>query len=124
MLVSASVFSDEMEILPGANIIEVGTKNGTTSDANGRFNLNVASPKSDLMISYVGYKTVLISAQEIGSYIELPPNVEMLEEITVNNNYQPKPKSSNTLGWLALLALGTVGSYFIFRKKQPPTVKI
>lgn len=117
--VAASVFTEDMEILPGANIVELGTKNGTVSDADGRFELNVASPQSDLTISYVGYKTVIVSAADIGSYIELPQDAEALEEVNVTGH--TKPKKDNSLLWLGALIVGAIAGAVIFR---PKTVKV
>lgn len=51
----------------GVNVVEKGTLNGTVTDMNGYFTLEVASPASVLVFSYVGYVT---------------------EEVTVGNNRQ------------------------------------
>ena len=48
--------TDENNVgLPGANVIEKGTKNGTTTDAGGNFVLNVSDAATTLVISSVGY---------------------------------------------------------------------
>ena len=47
--------------LPGANIIEKGTTNGTTSDFDGNFTLNTQSSSGEVEISYVGYATVTLA---------------------------------------------------------------
>ena len=39
----------------GANIVEKGTTNGTISDMDGNFSLNVGN-KAILIVSYIGYK--------------------------------------------------------------------
>ncbi|MCF6297081.1 MAG: TonB-dependent receptor [Flavobacteriaceae bacterium] len=43
--------------LPGANIIEKGTTNGTESDFDGNFTLTVAHKDAVLVISYIGFVT-------------------------------------------------------------------
>ena len=43
------------EAVIGANVTEVGTTNGTITDINGDFSLNV-SPKGKLRISFIGYQ--------------------------------------------------------------------
>jgi iron complex outermembrane receptor protein len=48
--------SDDGAPLPGANVLEKGTNNGTSTDANGEFKINVGS-NAILSISFVGYKT-------------------------------------------------------------------
>ena len=47
--------TDAMGPVIGANVIEKGTKNGTVTDADGHFTLNV-SPNATLVVSYIGYK--------------------------------------------------------------------
>ena len=43
--------------LPGANIIEAGTTNGTISDAEGNFELNTTAQSGEIIISFLGYKS-------------------------------------------------------------------
>lgn len=51
----------ERQEITGVNILEQGTKNGTVSDMDGYFNLEVTDRNSVLEISFVGYKTQEIS---------------------------------------------------------------
>ena len=44
------------ETIIGASVLEKGTTNGTITDFDGNFSLNVSSDKAVLVISYVGYK--------------------------------------------------------------------
>ena len=56
--------------LPGANIVEKGTTNGTTSDFDGNFSLKTQSNSGELVISYVGYTPQSIAfsgSQDVGS---------------------------------------------------------
>ena len=46
--------------LPGATVIEKGTTNGTITDSDGKFTLNVSKEPTVLSISFVGYTTVNI----------------------------------------------------------------
>ncbi|MCJ8211802.1 TonB-dependent receptor [Mucilaginibacter sp. RS28] len=43
--------------LPGVSVVVKGTKIGTQTGANGKFSLNVPSPNSVLVFSFVGYET-------------------------------------------------------------------
>ena len=43
--------------LPGANIIEKGTSNGTMSDINGNFSLETQASSLHIVITYLGFKT-------------------------------------------------------------------
>src|SRR5699024_1793881 len=47
------------EPIIGANVVEKGTTNGSVTDIEGRFSLNVASDAT-LIISYIGYVTIEI----------------------------------------------------------------
>ena len=50
--------------LSGANIIEVGTSNGAMTDFNGAFSINTKSSSGELLISFVGYKSLTLSFDE------------------------------------------------------------
>ncbi|MRI01248.1 SusC/RagA family TonB-linked outer membrane protein [Kriegella sp. EG-1] len=44
--------------LPGASVVEQGTSNGTTTDFDGNFTIEVANQNAILEISYLGYTTL------------------------------------------------------------------
>jgi len=57
-----TVLEDESEgPLPGANIIEVGTTNGTITGADGNFELNTTAQTGQIIISFLGYKSQTIA---------------------------------------------------------------
>ena len=68
----------------GATILEKGTTNGTVTDFDGNFTLNVGSNNSVLQISYVGFQQKSVNAV-IGQplAIKLEEDSEMLEEVTI-----------------------------------------
>ncbi|MBS7232334.1 TonB-dependent receptor [Flavobacterium psychroterrae] len=43
--------------LPGVNILEKGTKNGTSTDFDGRYKLKLSNPKAVITYSFIGFKT-------------------------------------------------------------------
>ena len=49
------VVEDSLGPIAGANVVEKGTTNGTITDMDGNFSLEV-SPNSILVVSYIGYK--------------------------------------------------------------------
>ena len=53
--------SDINAPLPGANVIEKGTSNGTTTDFDGNFTLKTTTSSGVIVISYVGYGSVTIN---------------------------------------------------------------
>ena len=65
----------------GASILEVGTTNGTITDWDGNFTLNVNSG-AQLQISYMGYKTLTIAATA-NMAVRLAEDNELLEEVVV-----------------------------------------
>lgn len=70
--------------LPGVNIMEKGTANGTISDSEGQYKLTVRGQQSVLSISFVGYisKDVPVSNNTVVN-ISLTPDLKTLEEVVV-----------------------------------------
>ena len=55
-VVTGTVFDGESSApLPGANVIQLRTSNGTSTDFDGKFSLKVDSPKGTINVSYVGF---------------------------------------------------------------------
>ncbi|OIV44036.1 SusC/RagA family TonB-linked outer membrane protein [Flavobacterium johnsoniae] len=48
--------------LPGVNVLEKGTKNGVSTDFDGRYKIKLTNPKATLSFSFIGFKTVEVSA--------------------------------------------------------------
>jgi len=70
--------------LPGATIIEKGTSNGTQSDFNGDFSLNIADGNATLIVSYIAFITqeVVVNNQQ-NVTIVLLENTEALDEVVI-----------------------------------------
>lgn len=49
--------------LPGVNVLEKGTKNGTSTDFDGRYKIKLSNPKAILSFSFIGFKTKDVSAE-------------------------------------------------------------
>jgi len=75
--------------LPGVNIQEKGTKNGTSTDFEGSFKINVTNNKAILVISYLGFQT-----QEVSVAGKSKVNVSLSEQ-------------SNTLTEVVVVGYGT-----------------
>lgn len=56
--------------LVGATVIERGTTNGTTTDAEGRFRLRTAAASPELVISFVGYEDLTLKVAPGQSTVE------------------------------------------------------
>lgn len=82
--ISGKVVDSKGESIIGANIMEKGTSNGTITDFDGNFSLNV-SAKSVLQISYIGYKTqeIPVSQLKAGAVITLKEDTEVMDEVVV-----------------------------------------
>lgn len=82
--ISGKVVDSKGESIIGANIMEKGTTNGTITDFDGNFNLNVAA-NAVLQISYIGYKTQEIPVNQLkaGAVITLKEDTEVMDEVVV-----------------------------------------
>lgn len=69
---SGTVTDENNQPLPGATVIVQGTNNGTSTDFNGRYQIN-ATQGQTLAYSYAGYATqnVTVSAATHGVILEL-----------------------------------------------------
>lgn len=70
--------------LPGVNIQEKGTKNGTSTDFEGSFKINVTSNKAVLIVSYLGFQTQEVSvAGKTKINVSLAEQSNSLNEVVV-----------------------------------------
>lgn len=76
--------TDGNEGLPGVTVLEKGTSNGTVTDTNGNFSLNVNDSGSILVVSFIGYTTQEVSVNNRTTInIQLAPDAKSLEEVVV-----------------------------------------
>jgi TonB-linked SusC/RagA family outer membrane protein len=70
--------------LPGVNIVEKGTTNGTITNEEGNYSINVATPSAELEFSYVGYltETVQVGGQQTINF-GMIEDIMQLEELVV-----------------------------------------
>lgn len=82
-IVSGNV-SDNIDIVPGVNVIEKGTTNGTTTDFNGNYEISVSSNTAILVFSYVGYASQDITVGEQRTInVTLAENTQALDAVLV-----------------------------------------
>ena len=75
---------DESGTIPGATVVEKGTSNGTTTDFDGKFSLEV-NGTAEIQISFVGYKSqsfVISTNTDLGEIILIVDD-NVLEEVFV-----------------------------------------
>ena len=120
MRISGSLLQyDVLTPIVDANVIEVGTNNKTTTDANGKFTINVSSGASMLKFSHVQYDFDTVLASDFNSYYEL--YLASNPEVVVHNAYTKA--HNNLLSILAILA-GITAIGVIITGKKPTKVKV
>ncbi len=72
-----------------ANVVVKGTTTGTSTDANGKFELNIDFGDAQeiiLQVSYVGFETQEITVSKGVTYVEfkLPPSITFTKEVVVS----------------------------------------
>ncbi|HDR90455.1 MAG TPA: TonB-dependent receptor [Bacteroidetes bacterium] len=84
LTVTGEVTDEEGNPMPGVNIVEKGTMNGTISDTNGRYTLTVTSPDAVLVFSFVGYDSqeITVGSRRMIDVI-LVEAVSGIEEVVV-----------------------------------------
>ncbi|MBR9853907.1 MAG: TonB-dependent receptor [Algicola sp.] len=56
--INGTVVDSEGVPLPGANVLEKGTTNGTVTDFDGKYSISISSSAATLVASYIGFATV------------------------------------------------------------------
>ena len=77
--ITGTVFEDNGEPCIGATVMIQGTKQGTKTDLDGHFTINVPAGKK-IVISYVGMVTQTVKATD-GMKITLQPDAQTLGEV-------------------------------------------
>ena len=109
------VSSEDNEGLPGANVVVKGTSQGTVTDVDGNYKIDVPSAESVLVFSSVGYeKEEVTVGNKTVIDLALSPDIKSLQEIVVVG-YGTQKKSDLT---------GSVASADIESFKESPNVSI
>ncbi|MBR3027347.1 MAG: TonB-dependent receptor [Bacteroidales bacterium] len=80
--VKGTVLDNLGDPLAGVNIVEKGTTNGTLTDIDGNFALNVARGKT-LVFSFIGYRTTEVVVSGTTLNVTLEEDSELLEDVVV-----------------------------------------
>jgi TonB-linked SusC/RagA family outer membrane protein len=82
--VTGTVKGESGEGLPGVTVLVKGTTNGTTTDPEGRFSLNVPNGTGTLVVSFIGYVSQEIPINNRTTInVSLAPDAKALEEVVV-----------------------------------------
>jgi TonB-linked SusC/RagA family outer membrane protein len=94
--VSGTVTDESDSPLPGVNVLVKGTSIGTTSDASGKYTINVPDENAVLVTSFIGYATQEIAVgTQTTINVKLAPDVTQLGEVVVVG-YGTQKKASVT----------------------------
>lgn len=76
--------ADNGDYIPGVTVLLEGTMNGTVTDTEGKYTLNVPDEGGILVFSFVGYETqkVTLSTKNV-VYVSMKMTQEILEEVVV-----------------------------------------
>src|SRR5688572_32853694 len=85
--------------MPGVNVLVKGTKNGTVTDAKGRYSITMSAHGGTLIFSFIGYesKEIKIGSSNLADVV-LSPDVKPLEEIVVTGDSAPGRRDKRSLG--------------------------
>ena len=115
-LVTGVVKTDANEALPGVNVLEKGTTNGTVTDVDGKFSINV-SANSVLVFSFIGMRNQEITVGERTQLdVTLQTDITQLGEVVVVG-YGTQKKSDLT-GAVSSVPIGEIRNVPVTRADQ------
>lgn len=82
--VSGTVTTKQGDLLPGVNVIVKGTAQGTTTDSNGKYSLEVAGNNAVLTFSFIGFTSqeAVVGSKTVVDVI-MEEDVQSLNEVVV-----------------------------------------
>lgn len=81
--ITGEVLDDNNVPIPGATIMEQGTKNGVVTDFEGKYEI-AAAPESSLVFSYLGYTTITVAINnKTVINVTLQPELATLDDVVV-----------------------------------------
>lgn len=82
--VSGVIRDDGGQAIPGVNVVEKGTTNGTASDSDGRYSLMVSNENAVLVFSFIGYMSQEMTVGGQTSLdVTLAADLKTLQEVIV-----------------------------------------
>lgn len=115
--VSGIVYDEYGQALPGATVVVVGTNQGTQTDFDGKYTLNI-SEGQEIIFSYIGFKT-----QRIPIYAG-QMNVNMVEDNTMLDAVVVEAYRTTTRGKSKAAAMAVVDSEMISKEVYTGTGEI
>jgi iron complex outermembrane receptor protein len=88
--VTGTVVDKDQNLLPGVNYLLKGSSNGGTTDANGKFSINVTSADAILIFSSIGFMTKEVQVGNASQLsVVLEEDTRTLNEVTINGFGMP-----------------------------------
>jgi len=82
--ITGTVTDEQSAPLPGATVLEKGTTNGTTTDFDGNFTIEVADQNAVLEVSYIGFSTTELPLNgQSNVMVQLSEDATQLEDVVV-----------------------------------------
>ena len=82
-VVSGKVIGEDGMGIPGVNVLEKGTTNGTITDMDGNYSISVSSDKAVLEYSYIGYTNEERPASSSPINVTLKEDTKAIDEVVV-----------------------------------------
>lgn len=108
-IVTGQITDESGEGLTGAAVVEKGTTNGTITNTDGRYSLNVSS-EAILVISFVGYisEEVAINGRSVVDMSLMPDITSLNEVVVVAYGTQSKKDLTSSISSLKAKDLGDI----------------
>ena len=83
-IITGNVNDSDGNPLPGASVLEVGTENGSSTDFDGNFSIELENENAQLQFSFIGFKsqTLTVGSSDV-MYLTLLTDASSLDEIVV-----------------------------------------
>lgn len=88
--VSGTVTSDTGDPVAFANVVEQGTTNGTTTDIDGNYSIDVQSIPTKLIFSFVGYAITVVDVNSNTADVVMLEGDALDEVVIVGNRSKPR----------------------------------
>ncbi len=110
--ISGRVTDDKGIPIPGVNIIVKGTTNGTTTDSDGRYSLEVEQEAATLIFSFIGYTTaeVAVNGRSVIDITLVEDVLKLNEIVVVGYSTQEKKDITGSVSVVDTQALRSIPS--------------
>lgn len=107
--VSGTVTDNTGMPLPGVNVVEKGTNNGTTTDFDGNYSINVG-PEEVLVFSYIGFETQEVPVEGRTTINISLADGMLLSEVQLVGSRSPKRTAVDTPVAIDIIDVGEVST--------------